>query len=121
MIIDYEKCGDYTVGVVTVKGDDLTATSIDTFRNKVAVLIAPNKNVRYFVIDFAQVNFMDSAGLGSLISIVKRIRDMKGDVKLARLNEAPRKLLHIVRADKHFEIYDSLEEALESYKVQLLG
>ncbi|MDF7807277.1 STAS domain-containing protein [Pontiellaceae bacterium B12219] len=116
MIIDYEIRGDYTVGVVTVRGD-LTATSVDKFRNKVAVLIAPNKNIRHFVIDFAQVNFMDSAGLGSLISIVKRIRDMKGDVKLARLNEAPKKLLNIVHAYKHFEIFDSLEEAIDSYHV----
>jgi anti-anti-sigma factor len=114
MIVDYEMCGDCKVGIVKVEGD-LTTITVDIFRNEVAVLIAPRTNVRNYVVDFSQVDFIDSAGLGSLLSIVKHVRDMKGEVKLARLKPAPQKLFDMVHAYKHFEIFDSLEKAIDSY------
>ena len=67
------------------------------------------------VLDFSEVVFIDSACLGVLVSLVKELRQKKGDIKLAQLTDDVKSIFQITRLDKIFHIYDVMQEAVESY------
>lgn len=67
---------------------------------------------RRFVVDFARTGYIDSSGLGILISLSKRVRELDGELRLASLNEDLQRLFELTKLHTLFEIRDSLEEAL---------
>lgn len=102
------------VGVIEVS-HGLTAATVDTFREQLAKWQAVEPDIKNYVIDLEKVDFMDSAGLGTLIAELKRISERGGDMKIACLQKKPRMVFEITRAYKVFEIYDSVEEALKKF------
>lgn len=101
------------IGLITLSGP-LTAATVEAFREKFSAWQAEEAAVKNFVFDLSAVDFMDSAGLGSLIAALKRITERGGDMKLACLQKKPRMVFEITRAYKVFEIYDTVEEALRA-------
>ena len=93
----------------------LTAATVDTFREQLSGWQAAEADVKDYVMDLGQVDFMDSAGLGTLIAVLKRITERGGDMKIAGLQQKPRMVFEITRAYKVFEIYDTVAEALEKF------
>lgn len=67
------------------------------------------------VLDFKGVDFIDSACLGSLISISKKLKEKGGDIRIAALQEEVRSIFQITRLDKVFRIFDKTDEAVASY------
>ncbi len=63
-----------------------------------------------FIIDIGEVDYLESVGLGVLIHIQKSIVAAKGEIKYIITSEKIKKLLVMVKLDKYFEIYSSLEE-----------
>ena len=110
MIVSCSK--EQGIGVIQVS-HALTAATVDTFREQLAGWQAAEPDVKNFVIDLKQVDFMDSAGLGTLIAVLKRITERGGDMKVACLQKKPRMVFEITRAYKVFEIYDTVDEALK--------
>lgn len=104
-----EKSG-VKVGLVHIQGE-LTAVTADEFRSHIAIWMGDG--VHNYVFNLAQVDFIDSSGLGALISILTSLRKLKGELRLAAMQEGPRKIFEITKADIHFHIYDSYPEALE--------
>lgn len=91
----------------------LEADSAQDFRDVMSDLTAES---RYkVVIDLAKVSFIDSSGLGCLVSAVRQFRQEKGDIKLACITDNVRPLIEIVRLHRVFDIYDSVEEAMKSF------
>jgi anti-sigma B factor antagonist len=101
------------IGLITLSGP-LTAATVETFREQLAVWQAGEPDVKNFVFDLSAVDFLDSAGLGSLIAALKRITERGGDMKLACLQKKPRMVFEITRAYKVFEIFDTVEEAMNA-------
>ena len=66
------------------------------------------------MLDLAAMDFIDSAGLGVIIAILKRVTEQNGDIRIANLQRKARVVFEITRAYKIFEIFDSLEEALKA-------
>jgi anti-sigma B factor antagonist len=67
---------------------------------------------RKFVIDFSNTGYIDSSGLGVLVSLSKKIREQGGELRLASLNEDLRTLFELTKLDTLFKISDSRDEAL---------
>jgi anti-anti-sigma factor len=63
------------------------------------------KALRDFILDLADVSYIDSFGLGQLIGIWTSIQNRRGRVRFLRPNERVRKLLHITKLDMVFEIH----------------
>jgi anti-sigma B factor antagonist len=61
-----------------------------------------------------EVDLMDSAGLGALMAVLKRVSEEGSDMCIARLQKKPRMVFELTRAYKVFEIYDDVEEALSA-------
>ena len=70
---------------------------------------------RKFVIDFSSTGYIDSSGLGVLVSLSKKIREQGGELRLSSLNEDLRTLFELTKLDTLFRITDTKEEALEGF------
>ena len=66
-----------------------------------------------FVIDFANTGYIDSSGLGVLVSLSKKISEQGGELRLAGLNEDLRTLFELTKLDTLFQIADSRSDALQ--------
>ncbi len=62
---------------------------------------------REFMIDFRNTGYIDSSGLGVLVSLSKKIREQGGTLRLANLNGDLRTLFELTKLDTLFEITDS--------------
>ena len=70
---------------------------------------------RKFLIDFANTGYIDSSGLGVLVSLSKKIREQGGELRLANLNEDLKTLFELTKLDTLFHIASNREEALTSF------
>jgi anti-sigma B factor antagonist len=82
---------------------------------KKKVLDAMESGDRKFVIDFAATGYIDSSGLGVLVSLAKKVREVGGDLRLAGLNEDLRSLFELTKLDTLFTLVDSVEEAVAAF------
>ena len=67
------------------------------------------------VVDLGQVSFIDSSGLGALISGLKSARQAGGDLRIANPGEQARVVLKLTRLDRVLHPYDSVEDALANF------
>ncbi len=79
------------------------------FRKSVIEKIAKQP---FVVMDFSAVSFMDSSGLGALVSILKKIPP-GGELRLACIKDNVASLLQMTHMDQVFSIFPSLSAALE--------
>ncbi|NIR44176.1 MAG: STAS domain-containing protein [Gemmatimonadetes bacterium] len=70
---------------------------------------------RKFLIDFKDTAYIDSSGLGVLVSLSKKIREKGGEMRLSNLNEDLRTLFELTKLDTLFLIADSRDEALTDF------
>jgi anti-sigma B factor antagonist len=61
---------------------------------------------RRFLIDFGQTGYIDSAGLGVLVSLSKKLRERGGEMRLANLNDDLRTLFVLTKLDTLFRLSD---------------
>jgi anti-anti-sigma factor len=64
------------------------------------------------VVDLVDVPFIDSSGLGALISVLKTSRQAGGDLRIARANDQPLTVLKLTTLDRVLKPYSTVEEAL---------
>lgn len=74
---------------------------------KQKVLERLERGDREFMIDFKNTGYIDSSGLGVLVSLSKKIREQGGTLRLANLNGDLRTLFELTKLDTLFEITDS--------------
>ncbi|HEY1419537.1 MAG TPA: STAS domain-containing protein [Candidatus Dormibacteraeota bacterium] len=67
------------------------------------------------VIDMEGVSFVDSTGLGSVISALKQIKGSQGELRLAAPNQQVRVVLELTTLDRVFPYYATVEEALTGF------
>jgi len=65
------------------------------------------------VLDMEKVDFMTSAGLGVLMMCMKQTKRNDGFVRIAKPQPLISQILHATKLDSYFEIYPSLQAALE--------
>lgn len=70
---------------------------------------------RKFLLDFEDTGYIDSSGLGVLVSLSKKIREKGGEMRLAGLNEDLRTLFELTKLDTLFYIADTRDEALKGF------
>jgi anti-sigma B factor antagonist len=67
------------------------------------------------VIDLGEVEFVDSSFLGTLVGGLKKTASKNGDLKIVNLKEPVRAMFELTRLYKIFEIFDTVEDALNSF------
>ena len=100
--------------ILEPKGKIMGGPDASLLHDKLYEFIEQNK--KNVVIDLSQVEWMNSTGLGILISGYTTLRNNDGTLKLASVTDKIQSLLTITKLVTVFEAYDSVEEALSSFK-----
>ena len=67
------------------------------------------------VIDMGGISFVDSTGLGSVISALKQVLGSQGELRLAAPNQQARVVLELTTLDRVFPYYATVEDALTGF------
>jgi len=101
------------VFVIKITGELMAGQDSEKLRNVVDETIQSEQvNV---VVDMEEVNWMNSSGLGMLISALTSLRSSGGDMRLANLSERLKRPMQITKLDTVFQDFDSVAEAVKSY------
>jgi len=110
------KFEDYVEGnviILEVSGKIMGGEETTMFHGKIHEYI--NQNKKNFVIDLAKVDWMNSIGLGMLISALTTVRNAGGKLVLANIDKIE-SILTITRLITVFEHHDSRDQALKAFK-----
>jgi anti-sigma B factor antagonist len=69
------------------------------------------------VLDLSPVRFIDSAGLASILSLVKNLPD-GGELRIAGAQEAVRAVFRLTRLDKVLPLHDTFEDAVAAMEAR---
>lgn len=112
MQIDIDPRGQ-GLAIVNMQGR-LDAAAAPTFKNQIVEAISEG-NVR-LALHIAHVSFMDSTGLGALVSTLKAARKASGDINIIAPSAQVQKLLRLTAMDRVFKVVESEEEALQQFQ-----
>ena len=68
------------------------------------------------VLSLADVTYIDSGGLGTLVALYTTAKNADASIKLARLTKKVGDLLQVTKLLTVFDVYDSEEEAVQSFR-----
>ena len=97
--------------IISTPQMDLDASKAGEFKGAVGLMVAGHPKV---AIDLGEIGFMDSAGLGAIISVCKAVRAGGGQFRVFGLTEAVKSLFDLVRAHRLFEVFADRESALRA-------
>jgi anti-sigma B factor antagonist len=103
-----EKIDASQTAVITLKEDNLDAGNAKAFKEVLLPLLNENNAV---LIDMSALNFVDSSGLGALLSCLRTMNNKDGHLKLFAMTKPVQALFELVRMHRIFAIYNTREEA----------
>ena len=90
--------------IVRIKGK-VTFEHCPEFQRRLDSILQ-DKGVREVAIDFSRVPFIDSSGVGEVLRLFKRMRELDGEVVLMNPNRKLRELFLMYRFDRFMKICD---------------
>ena len=103
----------YNSVVITLKGNVMGGPDGAKLHNTLHELKEQGK--KNVIVDLSKVKFMNSSGLGMLISGMSTMRNAGGDLRLANVADRIQSLLVITKLITVFKHYDSVEAAVSSF------
>lgn len=110
MNIKIESQGD--VSIVQCSGS-LDADSVAAFKKTTLDLV--NSGATRFVVDCTKLTFVDSMGLGAMISLLRRARSRNGDVKVSGLTDDVKTIFEITRLHRLFDVFPDAATASRQF------
>lgn len=99
--------------VVDCNGRIVFGEESAALRDKVRTALAQSPKV---VLNLGEVNYIDSGGLGTLVSLYTTARNAGGALKLARLTDRVGDLLQVTKLVSIFEVFKNEQLAAQSFK-----
>ena len=100
------------VTIVPLDLDSLDADNSKEFKAAVATIVGSTDKL---VFDLARLKFIDSSGLGVILSCLRTLNESGGDLKLCNISGPVRAMFELVRMHRVVEIHTSREEAVGSF------
>src|SRR5271154_4541642 len=101
------------VTVLDIEGRIVLGEESNSFREKVKSLLAAGK--KNIVLNLAQVSYIDSAGLGTLVATFHSARSQGAALKLVNLGTKFKEVLQVTKLMTVFDTYDSDTAAVASF------
>jgi anti-sigma B factor antagonist len=101
------------VTVVDCSGRITLGEGSVTLRESIAQLLGQNQ--KKILLNLADVNYIDSSGIGELVSAFTTVRKQGGDLKLLNLTKKVHDLLQITKLYTVFEVKDDEAAAIKSF------
>lgn len=100
--------------IIALKGKVMGGPESVVFHDELKAAVA--KNHTKVVLDLGEVEWMNSSGLGLLVSAYTTLRNANGEMRLARLTSKIDSLLVITKLNSVFESHPTVEEAVASFR-----
>lgn len=112
------------MGIIEEIADDIVIEIINTDRAtlkeasnlKELVYDKIDKGYKKIIIDLSKAEFIDSTFLGVIVSSLKKVANLNGDLKLVGFKPAVRAMFELTRLFRVFETYTELQDALKSFQ-----
>jgi anti-sigma B factor antagonist len=101
------------VAVALIPVDELDASNAGELKREIAPLLEANTRL---VIDLSRLRFVDSSGLGAMLSCLRHLSAKGGDLKLCGMSKQVRATFELVRMHKIFDIFSTREEAVHAFQ-----
>jgi anti-sigma B factor antagonist len=102
------------VVIVDLSGRITLGEGSSVLRDTVRELLG--KGQKKILLNLADVSYIDSSGIGELVSAYTSVRNQSGDLKLLNLTKKVHDLLQITKLYTVFDIQDSEAAAVASFK-----
>ena len=109
MELDIERTG--AAAVVTVLQTELDARAAGEFRKEMTPVIEDGVEV---ILDMGPVQFLDSSGLGAILSVLRKVRARNGELRICNASKPVRTLFELVRFHRIVDILNTREEAIRA-------
>ncbi|MGA3246384.1 MAG: STAS domain-containing protein [Bacteroidota bacterium] len=107
MTINEERRGK--IGILSLRGSFSGKPGVAAFERAIFDLL--KDDIIFIILDLEQLKFIDSAGLGAMISAMVSIGRRGGALKLAELRGDIYRVMTSMHLDQVFELHDTVEEA----------
>ncbi|MBZ5507976.1 MAG: STAS domain-containing protein [Acidobacteriia bacterium] len=101
------------VAIAVVPIDELDASNVGEFKRDITPLLQSETKL---VLDLSQLRFIDSSGLGAMLSCLRQLSAKGGDLKLCGMSKQVRALFELVRMHRIFDIYPAREGAIHAFQ-----
>ena len=101
------------VTILDVSGKLMGGEDADLFRDTIHGLLEQGK--KRILVDLSEVRWVNSTGVGILITGYTTMRRNKGDLKLLNVSNKIQSILYVTKLNLIFECFDDEDEAVASY------
>ena len=112
MDAEIQKFGDDIV-VVSVPLEKLDMSTANEFKRMMSPVM---EGCRRVVLDMNIISFVDSSGLGAILSCLRELSSEGGDLKLCRVQKRVRVMFELVRMHRILNILNTPEEAVQAFE-----
>jgi len=99
--------------ITLVEVGELTVGNRERFKQLVLERVA--SGARKFLMDFGESSYIDSTGLGALVSLSRKIAEVGGRLRLTGLNEDLQTLFELTKLDTVFDLADTRAAAMADF------
>ena len=110
MEIPIESSHDVTIAEVPVK--ELDASNAGELKGAMGQILEDRMKV---VLDVGRMQFVDSSGLGAILSCLRQVSARGGDLKLCCMTRQVRSAFELVRMNRIFDVFETREEAVRAF------
>ncbi len=111
-MLDVKTKSEDSVTIIEIDGEVDLYSSPALRKVLLEMTKAQNKAI---LVDLAKVKYMDSSGVATLVEALQQVGKYEGKLKLANLRDAVKNVFELSRLDKVFDIYESVEDAKQSF------
>jgi anti-sigma B factor antagonist len=104
---------DGKVTIIDLSGKLMGGDDADVFRDLVYELLENGR--KKIIVNLASLKWINSSGVGILITGYTTLRKNKGDLKLLNVSKKIESILYVTKLNLIFECYDDEHEAIRSY------
>ncbi len=103
--------GDMVIAAVAGR---LDAVRVPTIAPEATGL--PDNGATKMVLDLSRLDWIDSSGVGMLVTIYKKVKANGGRVNVAFLQRQPTEIFRLLRLEAAFKVFETLQEAVEDLR-----
>lgn len=109
MKIEIEKLPEDRGVIVAIKSENLDAGNAKAFKDALQPILDAHPSV---LLDMGTLTFVDSSGLGALLSCLRTMNNKNGQLKLFAMAKPVQALFELVRMHRIFSIHANRDEAI---------
>ncbi len=94
----------------------LDAVTADLFNATIKTNV--DDSIQYVILNFCNLEMVDSTGIGAMVALLKRMRREGGDTVTVEVAEQPLEVFKILNLDKSIKMFTSLNDALSFCNAQ---